>query len=145
MWMSKQPVVFSPLAKTYRGRMSVWIATSLGLTCHPLCLNSWKTCYNFSIIRRLPIGVRLVIQRKLFTCWRCDLMRCKRPSLSGSTSSCMLCLILGGRSIILAFFAVNSAMATRKNLQGTWWLWICQKSNCAASKVFQFREEDERR
>ena len=48
-------------------------------------------------------------------------------TISGSTSSCMLCLILGARSIILAFLAVKSAMAKRKYLQGKRWPRKCQK------------------
>ena len=88
----------------------------------------------FSIMSRFPIGVRLVIRRKLFTCWSCDLTRCKRPSLSGSTSSCMLCRILGARSITLAFFAVKSAMAKRKYLQGKRWRGKSQKGQLRSER-----------
>ena len=53
----------------------------------PLCSDSRKACSNFSVIKRLPIGVRLFVWRTLLTCWSWDLTRCKRPSLSASTSS----------------------------------------------------------
>ena len=53
----------------------------------PSCSDSRKACSNFSIIKRLPNGVQLFVWRTLLTCWSWDLKRCKRPSLSASTSS----------------------------------------------------------
>ena len=97
-------VLVTTLGKENKG---VWLAM-------PLCSESRKACSNFSIINRLPIGVRLFIWRTLLVCWSWDLTRWKRRSLSASTSSWILCLILARRSISLAFFDIKSAMAKRK-------------------------------
>ena len=80
--------------------------------------NSSNEITNRSIIKRLPIGVWLVIRKALLTRWILHFNPSKCSSIPTSTSSCMLNLIRWARGCInLAFLEKDSAMENPKHQQ----------------------------